>query len=90
VKDAINWSREAGGMAVSGSLRVSLFPEVPPAIRLPAWDGLVMEGLQYVPGVAYRVVFVDQPVRDMLPTEMQACADYLRKLLDQYLARAVR
>lgn len=75
----LRWTREAGGVAMLHGVRVSLPPEVPPALSLdPAPDVIALD---YTPEV--RVALI-QPTagrqRDMTMVEVAACDEYLRRV----------
>lgn len=76
--DGLCWVKETGGLVLNGPFLRMLPPEVPP-IDLPGWRGVPLAMIEYRPGSAYRVQSTSSPVRDMIPAEMQACADWLTR-----------
>lgn len=83
--DRIVWSSTAGGEAIAGPIRVDLAADVIPDIGCAGWRGLVLLRLDYRPGELYRVQHQGCAERDLLPIEMQCCADWLARLDRRYL-----
>lgn len=84
--DRIVWDRERGGEAVAGPIRVTLPAMQIPDIGCASWRGLAVHAIDYRPGEAYRIRLHSCDVRDMLPAEMQCCADWLARLDRRFMA----